>query len=114
MGAADELERVRDMTKMTQTTYGVRGLSCHRCLVSAIDAVRALPGVQAVAMDLVPQGESLITIAPAGAVTGDEVRATLGGAGFELTRRRGEPHRRWANPDRRHHRKGEIPAGFQA
>ncbi|MCC2592506.1 hypothetical protein LKO27_03600 [Tessaracoccus sp. OS52] len=83
------------MRKMTQTTYGVRGLSCQRCLVSALDAVRALPGVRAVAMDLVPSGESLLTVAPADAVTGDQVRASLGTAGFELTRRRREQHRGW-------------------
>ena len=33
------------MTTMTQATYGVRGLSCWRCMISAVDAVRALPGV---------------------------------------------------------------------
>ncbi len=73
---------------MTQTTYGVRGLSCWRCMVSAIEAVRALPGVHTVGMNLEPLGESLLTLAPAGAVTSDQVRATLDRSGFTLTRRR--------------------------
>ena len=79
------------MTTMTQTTYGVRGLSCWRCLFSAVDAVRALPGVHTVALDLEPHGESLLTLAPAGAVTCDQVRATLDRSGFELTRRLRRP-----------------------
>ena len=76
---------------MTQTTYGARGLSCWRCIISAVDAVRALPGVHTVALDLEPHGESLLTLAPAGAVTCDQVRATLDRSGFELTRRLRRP-----------------------
>ena len=49
------------MTTMTQATYGVRGLSCWRCMISAVDAVRALPGVHTVGMDLEPHGEVLQT-----------------------------------------------------
>ncbi len=79
------------MTTMTQATYGVRGLSCWRCMISAVDAVRALPGVHTVGMDLEPHGESLLTLAPAGAVTSAQVQATLDRSGFELTRRRRRP-----------------------
>ena len=82
------------MTTMTQTTYGARGLSCWRCMISAVDAVRALPGVHTVGMELEPHGESLLTLAPAGAVTCDQVRATLDRSGFELTRRRRRPRSR--------------------
>jgi len=79
------------VTTMTQTTYGARGLSCWRCMISAVDAVRALPGVHTVALDLEPHGESLLTLAPAGTVTSDQVRATLDRSGFEPTRRLRRP-----------------------
>lgn len=68
---------------MTQT-YGVRGLTCWRCIVSAIEGVRALPGVNGVQVDLVPFGESRVSVVPDGAVTRDQVRGSLGHAGFEL------------------------------
>ncbi len=65
-------------------TYGVRGLTCWRCMVSLIDEVRALPGVDGVQVDLVPYGESRVSVIPDGAVTRDQVRGSLGHAGFEL------------------------------
>jgi copper chaperone len=65
-------------------TYGVRGLTCWRCMVSVIDEVRALPGVDGVQVDLVPFGESRVSVVPDGAVTRDQVRGSLGRAGFEL------------------------------
>jgi len=65
-------------------TYGVRGVTCWRCMVSVIDEVRSLPGVDAVQVDLVPFGESRVSVVPQGAVTRDQVRASLGHAGFDL------------------------------
>ena len=92
------------MTTMTQATYGVRGLSCWRCMISAVEAVRALPGVHTVGMDLEPHGESLLTLAPAGAVTSAQVQATLDRSGFELTRRRRRPR-----PSRLRHALTTVP-----
>ena len=79
------------MATMTQATYGVRGLSCWRCMISAVDAVRALPGVHTVGMDLEPHGESLLTLAPPGAVTRAPAQAPLDRSGFEPTRRLRRP-----------------------
>lgn len=82
-----------------QTRYRVRGLTCNRCLVSALEAVRAMPGVRRVTMSLVPSGESLLTVTPASAATGSELRARLGDVGFELTTRFHEhPTRSPINP----------------
>lgn len=72
---------------MTQS-YGVRGLTCVRCLVSVIDGVRALPGVEGVGVDLVPFGESRVSVVPSGAVTRDQVRGVLDEAGFTMVGRR--------------------------
>jgi len=65
-------------------TYSVRGLTCWRCMVSVIDEVRALPGVDGVQVDLVPFWESRVSVVPEGAVTRDQARGSLGRAGFEL------------------------------
>ena len=46
--------------------------------------MRALPGVNGVQVDLVPFGESRVSVVPDGAVTRDQVRGSLGSAGFEL------------------------------
>lgn len=73
------------MTNRNQATYGVRGLTCNRCLVSALEAVRALPGIRRVEMSLIPSGESLLAVTPVDAATGSELRARLGSVGFELT-----------------------------
>lgn len=75
-------------------TYGVRGLTCWRCMVSVIDEVSALPGVDGVQVDLVPFGESRVSVVPEGAVTRDQVRASLGRAGFD-------PWTRWLTQPRR-------------
>jgi copper chaperone len=76
-------------------TYGVRGLWCVRCVVSAIEEVRALPGVRGVGVDLVPFGESFVTVLPSGVVTPEQVRATLGRLGFEYVGRRRRHHQPW-------------------
>ncbi len=66
--------------------YGVRGMTCWRCMVSVIEEVRVLPGVDGVQVDLVPFGESRMSVLPEGSVTPDQVRRSLGHAGFELVR----------------------------
>ena len=73
--------------------YGVRGLTCVQCLVSVIDQVRGLPGVDGVRVDLVPFGESRVSVVPDGAVTRDQVRGTLDRAGFRLVGRHSGAHK---------------------
>ncbi len=45
-----------------ETKYEVRGLSCASCLVELMDGVRRVPGVDAVAVDLVRDGTSSLTV----------------------------------------------------
>ncbi len=68
-------------------SYGVRGLTCMRCLVAALEELRRLPGVDEVGVDLVPFGESRITVTPASAAPRASVRAALDRLGFVLTGR---------------------------
>jgi copper chaperone len=65
-------------------TYRVRGLACWRCVVSAIDELRTLPGVAGVQVDLVPLGESRVAVKRIGDVSREQVRNSLGRQGFEL------------------------------
>ncbi len=84
-------------------TYGVAGLTCPDCLVLLMERVRHLPRVREVTIDLEPAGESSLTIAPADAVSADEVRALVDEIGFDYIARRSHrrPHRgSQSHPDR--------------
>lgn len=72
--------------------YRVRGLTCWRCMLSVIDDFRQAPGVEGIQVDLVPFGESRVSVDPEGALTRDEVRGRLGRAGFELVDAPAELH----------------------
>jgi len=77
-------------------SYRVRGLTCSRCVGTALDELRVLPGVDQIGVTLVPFGVSLVTIHPLDGATAEEVRAGLRRAGFRIvsrtrTRRRHAP-----------------------
>ena len=57
------------------STFGVGGLTCPDCLVLLMERVRHLLGVREVTVDLEPAGESSLTIAPAEAVSAEDIRA---------------------------------------
>lgn len=69
-------------------SFGVRGLTCMRCVVAALEELRGLPGVDQVGVDLVPFGESRVTVTPASAAPKASVRAALDRVGFVLIGRR--------------------------
>jgi copper chaperone CopZ len=65
----------------TRAVYLVTGMTCGHC-VSAVSAeLRRLPGVRDVEVDL-PAGT--VTVASAGPLPLDEVRAAVDEAGYEL------------------------------
>ena len=74
------------------STFGVSGLTCPDCLVLLMERVRHLLGVREVTVDLEPAGESSLTIAPAEAVSAEEIRALVDEIGFDYIARRS--HRR--------------------
>lgn len=69
-------------------TYRVRGLTCSRCVGTALDELRSLPGVERIGVRLVPFGVSLVTIEPLDAATVEQVRAGLRRVGFRIVARR--------------------------
>lgn len=82
------------------STFGVSGLTCPDCLVLLMERVRQLPGVREVTVDLEPAGESSLTIAPAEAVSAEEIRALVDEIGFDYIARRS--HRRPLRPELGH------------
>ena len=48
---------------MTTTTYAVTGMSCEHCVNAVTSELSGLGGVSAVTVDLVPGGNSSITVA---------------------------------------------------
>jgi copper chaperone len=72
---------------MSTTTYGVVGMTCEHCVRAVSDELGALPAVSSVAVELVPGGTSLVTLAVDGDLAEADVVAALDEAGYELAPR---------------------------
>ena len=66
---------------MTTTSYKVAGMSCEHCVNAVTSELRSLDGVDGVAVELVPEGLSLVTVTSARPLADDAVAAALDGAG---------------------------------
>ena len=70
---------------MSQTrTSQVRGMTCGHCAGAVTAELEKLGGVTAVAVEVVPQGDSPVTVTSTAALTDDAVRAAVAVAGYEL------------------------------
>jgi copper chaperone len=78
----------RQELRATGATYRVRGLTCSRCVGTALDELRVLPGVERIGVRLVPFGVSLVTIEPLDGATAEQVRDVLRRVGFRIVSRR--------------------------
>ena len=58
-------------------SFSVTGLSCQSCVNHVTEAIKALPGVQSVSVDLEPKGTSTVHVEAAEPLGDDEVRAAL-------------------------------------
>jgi copper chaperone len=54
---------------MATTTYQVTGMSCQHCVHAVTEELARVSGVSSVQVDLVPGGESLVTVASDAALT---------------------------------------------
>jgi copper chaperone len=61
---------------MTSVTYLVTGMTCEHCARAVSEELQALEGVSGVSVDLVPDGQSAVTVASAVPLA----RATVAGA----------------------------------
>jgi copper chaperone CopZ len=66
---------------MTTTTYAVTGMTCEHCAHAVTGELSGLGGVSQVAVELVPGGESKVTVTSATALTQQAVAAALDEAG---------------------------------
>lgn len=70
---------------MSQTqTYRVRGMTCGHCVGAVTSELQTLGTVTDVAVDLVPQGDSTVTVTSSAALDTEAVRDAVDRAGYEL------------------------------
>jgi copper chaperone CopZ len=62
-------------------TYHVTGMTCHHCARAVTGELTALGGVSSVVVDLVPGGESLVTVASGAPLAQQAVAGALEEAG---------------------------------
>ena len=62
-------------------TYHVTGMTCHHCAGAVTGELTALGGVSSVVVDLVPGGESLVTVVSGAPLAEQAVAGALGEAG---------------------------------
>jgi copper chaperone len=63
------------------TTLRVTGMTCGHCVSAVTQELEALPGVDGVSVDLVPEGESTVRLTTSAPVSDDDVRTALDEAG---------------------------------
>ena len=65
---------------MAETTYSVTGMTCEHCVRSVRAEVRAIDGVESVAVDL---ASGRVTVTGAG-FSDEQIRAAVDEAGYQL------------------------------
>jgi copper chaperone CopZ len=69
---------------MATTTYSVTGMTCEHCVRAVTDELSEVEGVTDVAVALVPDGTSQITVTSATEPSRDAVAAAISEAGYSL------------------------------
>ena len=64
--------------------YRVRGLTCGHCAGAVTSQLQALDTVTGVNVDVVPQGDSTVTVTGSADLSEDVVRDAVARAGYEL------------------------------
>jgi copper chaperone CopZ len=72
---------------MTTMTYAVTGMTCEHCVHAVTEELSVLAGVSAVEVDLMPGGQSRVTVTSDAGLAEQEVAAALDEAGdYRLAR----------------------------
>jgi copper chaperone CopZ len=66
---------------MTTSTYSVTGMTCGHCVSAVTSELTALPGVDAVDVDLAAGGVSTVTVTSAEPLSREQVEGALDEAG---------------------------------
>jgi copper chaperone len=67
-------------------TLPVAGMTCGHCVQAVTQELTALEGVQDVAVELVPDGTSVVTVTSAAPLDDAAVRAAINEAGYDIRR----------------------------
>lgn len=68
----------------TDMTFAVSGMTCGHCVSAVREEVARLAGVRDVAVELVPEGTSSVTVTAEGPLAAEDVREAVDEAGYEL------------------------------
>jgi len=68
----------------TTTTLPVVGMTCGHCVQAVTQELTMLDGVQDIAVELTPDGTSVVTVTSAAPLDDAAVKAAIGEAGYEL------------------------------
>jgi copper chaperone len=66
------------------TELVVTGMTCSHCVASVTEEVSTLVGVDTVAVNLKPAGESIVSVRSTQALDPDAIRAAITEAGYDL------------------------------
>jgi copper chaperone len=66
---------------MATTTYQVTGMTCEHCVRAVTEEIESLAGVSAVAVDLIPDGLSAVTVTSDAPLATEAVAGALDEAG---------------------------------
>ena len=66
---------------MTATTYAVTGMTCEHCVRAVTEELTRLGGVTEVTVELVPGGQSAVTVSSDAPLPADTVNSALDEAG---------------------------------
>ena len=69
---------------MQTTTYQVEGMTCAHCERAVVQELMGVAGVRSVAVDLVPQGISVVTVTGDDMPSRTQVAAAVDEAGYTL------------------------------
>jgi copper chaperone CopZ len=69
----------------TDSSYTVTGMTCGHCVAAVTEELTALPGVENVHVQLVPGGDSVVTVTSAAPLADDAVREAVDEAGYAVT-----------------------------
>jgi copper chaperone CopZ len=72
------------MSDTISTDYLVTGMTCAHCVASITEEVGAINSVDAVSVELVNGGASVVTVTSATPVSDEQIRAAVTEAGYTL------------------------------
>ena len=74
------------MSSTITTTLPISGMTCGHCVSAVTQELTQLDGVQDVAVELVPDGTSRVTVTSAAPLDDAVVRAAIDEAGYDVAR----------------------------